>query len=496
MVRLCCPPMLTATVLWSDSDLIIEPAFPFLEERLKYGHRELDREFDCVTVSDMALYRKDNAGRIITFQGLMHKVVGWLKEAGVVIIFRDLRVFSAKPQLHKMKGFRGSQREFTSRGLSQMQSGVFKAPTRWGKTTVLTNILRAYPRCRTVVTAPGIDLIEQLEVELRAALPDREVTGLYSGSKKKFQGDDITVVSMDSLFKCDHNDTELVVIDEPHSVVTDSRGINLDMFRRARRLAVGATIDGRFDGADILVQALIGPTLVCRTFLEGVAEKAICPIDVIMLDLPFKSSTFCYDRDEAYRMLVYENKILHAAIAEINNTVLAKTCQTISFIANERQADKLAALVEDGVVAMAKRMGKKDRAAMFAKMKIQEVKRCLASGIYSTGVTFSGLRAALNCNGGGPCISVVQKVGRLAEILPNKYSGLYFDFLLRPDDVNPDLPFSVIQDVHRKKGWNCVWRDSHARVKLYKSIGYNVHHVKTISELASLVRRLQHPTFL
>ena len=343
-------------------------------------------------------------------------------------------------------------------------------------TSMIGNTCRAFPTLKTVITAPGIDLIQQLESAMREACPGRDVRGIYSGSKHKEQGEGITVVSMDSLEKCDFDGTKLVLVDEPHAVVTDSRGMFLNSFRYARRLGFGATLEGRYDRSDILIEALLGPILSRRTFLEAVAEGAVCQIDVLIINLPFKDKNL-FRRDTAYKKAFWLNPEV-ASIVKLIQDTMPRDWQILSFINNEDQADYLHSLLPDNTVAMAKKMkGKKERRALFDKMASGEITRCIASNIYSTGVTFSNLRCAINMEGGGAFITCVQKPGRLAEVREGKRSGIMVDFRLIPERDEDESNMTS----NRSMG-GLLASDSFRRIKIYRDKGYRLHFSSTSPE--------------
>ena len=217
-------------------------------------------------------------------------------------------------------------------------------------------------------------------------MSDRDVKLIGAAGKARLQGDDVTVCSMDSLHKCDPSSTRLVLIDEPHAAVTDSRLPKLAEFTLARKLGYGATLKGRFDNRHTLIEALIGPVLAERTFKEAVAEGAVCPLVVFMLKVSLTQYTS--NRDQAYKALLFRNSSMASLVAKIAKKLLPEDHQVILFIKNEKQAEfYLDFLGQEGTIAMAKRLSTKERTALMEQMRTGLVKRCLASDIYAQGVT-------------------------------------------------------------------------------------------------------------
>lgn len=337
-------------------------------------------------------------------------------------------------------------------------------------TTLIKNTIRAFPNVNTVVTVPGADLVKQLYDDIKAAVPHREIKLIGAGSNKT-PCDDINVVSMDSLHKCDADACRLLLIDEPHACVTASRLPELTKFDKARKIGFGATLKGRFDQKDILIEALIGPVLAERTFQEAVAEGAVCPLIVYMINIPLQGNLG--DRDAAYKTQLFKSQKVAKAVKWICHSLLPKDWQTLLFIKNEKQAEFFLEWVgEEGTIAMAKRLTKKEREELMTRMCSDDIKRCLASDIYAQGVTFNHVRSLINLSGGGANTSTIQKPGRLAEVRPGKRCGVVFDFFFSKGNATGE-------------GANAIYRDSIARSLAYTEKGYEIIFVNSYGELES-----------
>ena len=466
-----------AHLMWDDSVLTIAPSSPALEKFLTYREKSLVQDpknpwkkVTKVTVNPLyKVVSQQNGYNVIqTMQGMWLKVKTFLEEQGWDVKFYDMRVSFPKPRLDLMCGFRFKQEELLTKFLNTNCSGLLGAPTRYGKTTLIKNTLRAFPNVHTVVTAPGADLVKQLYEDVKEALPHREVKLIGAGSTQT-PCDDINVASMDSLHKCDAAACKLLLIDEPHACVTNSRLPELAKFDKARRFGYGATLKGRFDQRDILIEALIGPVIAERTFQEAVAEGAVCPLVVYMIVMPLKGQLD--DRDRAYKSQLFKGERVAKAVKWICHELLPRDWQTLLFIKNEEQAEYYLDWVgQAGTIAMAKRMTKKEREELMERMRGDEIKRCLASEIYAQGVTFNHVRALINLSGGGANTSTIQKPGRLAEVRPDKKCGIVFDFM-----------FSAGES--KGAGAMALSRESTARVKAYMEKGYEIIFVDSYNEL-------------
>ena len=479
------------TLRWYSGDLVIDNPTPEIEYQLHYEHKSLvrsakgwgDKDIKRERVPLFRVMRESGPRTIVTYQGLIDLVAKVCEDSlHYYPAIQDCRESIPGPDISKMRGFRCKQFSLTLEMLRHNRSGIMKAPTRYGKTVSFINVLRAYPTLQTVVAAPGVDLLGQLVDELRAALPGREIRGIFTGSKgSKCVSTDITVCSLDSLDKMDFENTRLVIVDEPHAIASPSRLVAMGNFKRARVYGFGATTDGRFDNADHIITGLVGPVLAQRTFKEAVAEGAICPIKVFVLRIPFANFQPA-SRDNAYGWLIHDNHEMASLVAQIEQQQIPQDWQTIVFVDEVKQAVVMNLLIAHGVSAIASKMSKAERQAMFEAMKEGRIKRCMATRIYSTGVTFPDLRCVINACGGGGSITGTQKPGRLAQIRPGKKCGYLIDFLLYCPEVDEDYGENPGYDANRPK-WGLVTRDCWSRIRTYQELGYEVQFVDKVQDI-------------
>ena len=462
-----------------------------IESGLKWTRKSL--EFDSRTFSRKTTFKQEKAynisklpnGRIQyqTFQGLVNKVCDILTKQGQPFKVFDCRVsLDCKPQLHRMRGFRFDQRELITNALIQERSGLVGAPTRYGKTVLITNTINAFPDTKIAVLAPGIDLLPQLIEAIKKYCPDRDVKGIFSGSKNKVPSDDVTVCSLDSLHKLDKASYKLVLIDEPHAAVTDSRAPQLVEFSNARILGFGATLQGRWSGNDIFIEGIIGPVLSETTYKKCVEMGALCPIHVYMLKVPYKNMGYS-QRNAAYNAHLFKNPKYHKLVGIICNEVLPKEYQTLIFINNEKEGLALSQQINDSYLAMDKLFkNKEERKEIFKKLKNEEIKRCICSSIYSTGVTIDNIKAEINCDAGGSGILATQKPGRLAEIKPGKPEGIMIDFLFMMEN-NSQTGNTSSADL-------MIQKDCFNRLETYNEKGYIIDICDSVEEMKEKINKI------
>lgn len=426
-----------------------------------------------------------------THHGFIDDVCKALQEWGIPYQISDARLANfPAPRFDQMHGFRFSQRELLESALRQNKSGLIGAPTRYGKTTLLINTLRAYAGMRVLVVAPGVDLIDQLYEDIKTALPHLEVKKVHGGVDNKKPCRHITVLSADSMDAIDPAYPQLILMDEPHALPTDSRMPNFVKFDKSRKIGFGATLDGRFDGKDPMIKGLIGPVLAERTYLEGVAEGAIAPIVILMLEVPMRPFD-SKNRNKAYHEGFWQAEHIAntlgwmlGGVASDGQPVFPPDWQILGFIDNEKQIDFLSERLDTWNiphdVAMAKNMTKKIRKSKTADLKSGETRLAFATKIFAQGVTFSNLRVVLNLTGGGASTSTIQKPGRVAEIIEGKRCGVVVDFFFRfPEDAFV---------THRGSECFALSRESQVRLDYYVERGFEVYRVKTPDEMVRVIR--------
>lgn len=349
-------------------------------------------------------------------------------------------------------------------------------------TALIVNTVRAFPTATICLVAPGVDLVKQLYSDLtgKFGVPGRNVY-LVHGSKK-LKGPvlpgDIVVCSVDSLNKINPGDFDMLLADEPHALVTEKRIKMLNAFPRARRIGFGATLEGRFDGRDSLIEGVFGPVIVERTYKEAVEEGAICPINVLFFDVVI-SPRYLYDHDAAYNWYLLKSEAMAQLTNRICKEVIPEDFQTLIFIKHEDQLQLYHdAIGHDCSIAMAKLLTDKERDEVTELIRVNNIKRCLCTRIYVQGVTFSDIRVLINAEGGGNNTSAIQKPGRLAEIRPGKKCGILIDFYFRPVGDDYGAVFGEGKD-----NWKSLCNESRARETAYKKKGYGITHVRSIETL-------------
>lgn len=477
-------------ILRDDSAMSVLPATEEAKKWLTLHYRGMVKSGRRTTFvwQSEPLYRvisRDGREALQSYQGLWLDLCDHLRKNKRTVQVVDLTLPFPRPNMDRaMHGLTLSQQALARAALERDMSGLIGAPTRYGKTYLIAALCRAYNGLQIVITAPGVDLCRQIEEQLRELLPDRDVRGVYTGSKHRQQGRDITVCSVDSLDRCDAGSTDLLLIDEPHAMVADGRLPRINRFHRARKIGFGATLTGRFDKKDRLITALIGPVLANKSYLEAVAEGSISPLTVVFIKVEFSKDAVPgrADRETTWKRLLTQSSKLAGIVKNLCDNCVPRHWQTMLFIKDEKQADYMFTEAMDPTcsVAMAKKLNTKDRKAMTARIASNEVSRVLASNIYVQGVTFPDLRVVVNLASGGANTSAIQKPGRLLQRRKGKNYGVMIDFLFECTDA--DL------DTRGNPPYRALIRECYARRKAYEKIGYEIVDARGVNHVTEIIK--------
>lgn len=471
--------------------MTIRPETAEVRDYLTLKHRKMVRK-GRKTVTEhyedpmYKLSSQDGQAVLQSYQGFWKCTAEYLEKRGNTVTIHDVRpkILPEPNYDAAMRHLMDYQKPWIREALESGESGLLGAPTRFGKSYGMTAIAEAFPEATIVVTAPGVDLCEQLYEHFKKVLPRRKVHGIYSGGPNRVQSDDITICSIDSLHKMDPGMTDILMVDEPHAIVSDTRLPKIAAFTRSRKYGFGATLKGRYDKKDRLIEGLIGPIIANVTYLEAVEMNAIAPMKVAIVKIPFSKDTLpgkYLDRDVVYDRLLLRSLRTAKLVGKIAQEIIPNDWQVMSFIADEKQAEFYLenAMPAEGTIAMAKRLKKKERKELTKAIADGEIWRVLASNIYVQGLTFPDLKVVLNLAGGGANTTAIQKPGRLLQKRPGKKYGVMFDFIFECHDQH--------LEARKNPPYNGIVREGWARYNCYKEIGYDIEFVENADHARKIV---------
>jgi hypothetical protein len=264
--------------------------FEKLHLELSYQHRDFEyvRGKRRVTVTTKYLSGRDDRGRLQTHFGFLRRIDRTLREFGHPVAYYDMDVEYEKTHSHprprryeidvaavaKHFSFRPKQLE----GLKAIASnfcGTFHAVTGFGKMAVIVMVCLMYPYAKIHIVTRRIPLVNKLVEYLTRYISN---VGQF-GDGRKVAGKRITVYSADSLGHSDF-DCDLLLGDEGHELGAPVVSAQLARYQNSRNFMFSATVRGRSDGSDAVLQALFGDVIFSLPYWEGVALGLVVPIQV------------------------------------------------------------------------------------------------------------------------------------------------------------------------------------------------------------------------
>ncbi len=454
---------------------------------------------ECFTIST-GINAQGAYETMIAMPGMVGRIKKELQDKKAEFQVKDCRKAFPKPDIRlALQGMRKSQVACVYTALMS-EGGIFAAATGFGKSHVIASLIRAYepgllqargtPVC--LVTAKDKDICTQNFNTLKKLFPDREVGIIMSGKTKR--SDDILVVTLDSLKKVDMETVGLLIVDEVHEAATATRADELAKAIYARRWGASATPSGRFDGADLVTEGLVGPVIYQYTYQDGVRDGVLVPCNVLWLPVPEPNSIHIgkyiemKNRLARYRHAAERNPGQNDQICEIIRRTPEEK-QLLCIMQHVDQMNILAGQLPDvdcvhAVTDQAKLLAAKNtnlhpirpaqRKKLYEKVKNGEIRKVMSTYVYKQGVDFPQLSIMIQAGGGGSKIASAQIPGRGSRLSEGKEEAYLVDFW-HPWDKQLNEAGELVDGP--------VLRDDKARRRVYKKLGFTQTPIASIDDL-------------
>jgi len=445
------------------------------------------------------LYVLSPEGDVITMPGFLFKTRNILKERGIQVQIRDERSPMPKPDIEAaMAGLWPTQGPLVYTMLMS-GGGIMSAPTGYGKTAMAAAIIRGFKRDDLVLRGTPLSVFACPERDINAKnfkslqrfLPDRDVGILQSGHRK-IVTDDVMVVTLDSLQNLDLSQVGLFICDEVHTGVSKTRSVQIQAMEQALKYGVSATPGGRYDGRDIVIEALFGPIVARKTYQEAVADGVLVPIKVIWIttpppDIGMTRYKALKTRDGKYFQGVVRNLGRNALIGSLLRT-LPEAMQTIAItptiehISRIRMAfpevkvvhaDSNRASLDKRGLANIPAISTKERKKIYEDMSSGAIRKIISTYVYKQGVDFPALEVMINAGGGGSEIAAKQIPGRASRTADGKDCAYLIDFWHPWDKKETETGKQFDGPIHG---------DDKTRRKFYGELGFEQVWVESLEE--------------
>lgn len=368
--------------------------------------------------------------------------------------------------------------------LIEAKHGAVEVGTGLGKSQVIRNVVKTLG-LKTVVLAPSLSIAEQLYDDFVYHFGLKRV-GFYGDGTKKADKL-ITVGLYQSLARIqegsrDWNElrkTQVFVVDESHlTPAATLKQVCEGLCGNAPYRFFFSGTQMRNDGADLLLQGIIGPVVYEMTVKQGVDEGFLSKPNFLMRSMVSPSGYVSNDPDSMLDKHFYENMDVYKDAAMwANKSVSALGHQVLILIKEVNQFPRLYPYLSFEPGFAYGTLDAKNKKVVPPKFHKTDVKKLVTSlnagdlpilvgtSCISIGTDIRTPKTIINLQGGVSEPVIRQAVGRGTRFIPGVKSEFnYVDYMVR---VGSDPDFQAITERH-------AWE----RYRIYKDVYDNVRIIK------------------
>jgi superfamily II DNA or RNA helicase len=392
-------------------------------------------------------------GRITTCCGYIPRILRTAQELGCTVDIQDLTPEGSNTpgayetdweNVHDRVQFRVRQEECL-RAVADNPGGIIKAPPAFGKSHLIAAIAILYPRAKIHVVIKRRDLVERTVRTLRGVLPQ---VGVVRGGE--YKPSRVTVFTAASLHRSE-GDADILICDEVHELMSPSYSEALARtYKFSRNFGLSATPEGRADNADAKLEYLFGPLIFDMPWQEATELGLIVPIEARWVPIRMARNPAQGRKDVAKkRWGIWRNEYRNAVIGHTvrqhgDDEQVLILVETIEHAVNlwqrlpeyelcyaEMEMDDLERYKRNGLLPESyEPMTGEKRSALRVAFENHEVKKVIATDVWSTGVSFERLAVLVRADARGSEIMDTQAPGRVARIheASGKDKGIVYDF--------------------------------------------------------------------
>lgn len=419
-------------------------------------------------------------GRITTCYGYIPRILEIAQQLGCTVEIQDLTPSDAntpgayETDWENVRGriqFRPRQEECL-RAIENNIGGIVKAPPAFGKSHLIAAIAMLYPRAKIHIVIKRRDLVERTVRALRGVLPQ---VGVVRGGEHNPSR--VTVFTAASLHHSE-GDADILICDEVHELMSPKYSESIARtYKFSRNFGLSATPEGRADNADAKLEYLFGPIIFDMPWQEATELGLIVPIEARWVPVRMSRNPARGRRDvPKKRWGIWRNEYRNAVIGHTvrqhgDDEQVLILVETIEHAVHlwqripeyelcyaEMELEDLDRYKRNGLLPEEyEPMTAEKRSALRVAFENHEVKKVIATDVWSTGVSFERLAVLVRADARGSEIMDTQAPGRVARIHEEsgKSMGIVYDF-----DDHFDSGFARKSRTRRKnyakKGWEQV----------------------------------------
>lgn len=415
---------------------------------------------------------RGNPEHLVVPAGLYTRVVRTLNAYNYPFTFEDLRpVQLPDPDYAAIDDPREGQDIILAK-IAACHMGQIEAPTGDGKSWVIVQVCRMYPKERIIIVVPGIDVAKTIRDRLLDVLGVTEVGQLGGGKRERDKR--ITVCVRNSLGKADLDHCKILMYDECHTAAGDKTARMLTHARNCKMFGFSASPEMRTDKADMLTEALFGPIIHVTEYAESQARGNVVPIRVLMRSAPIgpsisTSNSYVINKrglwcnDERNRLIAADaleyskngEQIFISVKTVMHGLELLRHLKDFTFVYAQMKPKMRKQYEKEGVIKPGEHpLTSSEREKLQEQFEAGTLKRVIAT-CWKHGVSFDHLQVLIRADGLATDIDSVQLPGRLSRLDDDKEHGLLIDYM---DQFNSTLHRRAQQRtrMYRKKQWDVI----------------------------------------
>ena len=453
---------------------------------------------------------------LMTFCGFKDTVVSTLSQFGTVEYIdsrEDKYKKLPKPQIDNLKGFRYKQDEAINTMWSS-DFGIINCITGFGKTELISKFVLSLPYRKILIVGPGKAELDTIEERLKSY---GITPGRIDSKNKKWNWPLIT--TMQSLKAVDGRgwlkEATEVLFDEVHRASAPSAYNALMRCKNARLFGFSATVDGKSNNSEVVVEAMFGKPICTVNYQEGVENNLVVPMKTIFIStsgpanlervLKATNNT-TKERWGIWRNTNRNQEIAAVAsqVVELGQTlVLTYTLEHAIYLHKEFPPGWVLMYGTDPETALKSELNKQDddittpvsrdarryqnlvnimrengvekltenrKAEIQEKFRSGEIKGVIATKIWSQAVDFPKLQFVIQASAMASSILSRQSAGRSSRISEGKTTGIVIDC-----EDNFFVMFKNRKD---------------SRIKTYKKLGWEIKRNINPQEVGKLCQTL------
>lgn len=394
--------------------------------------------------------------RLVFPTGLLNRIKNIITKSGyncnIIDQREDIKSDSLKIHSYTPRDYQ----EEAVKSAIQNQGGMLRLATGAGKTLCVA-MLAAHYNLPTNIYVVGKDLLYQFHREMTKMLGmDIGIIGdgqcdikqinvcsvwtaitSISTIKTKISVDDedflpekvkINNEEKAKLKKC-INEARVSIFDEAHFLATDTLQ-SIHKSSKNCRYFFGLTgTNFRDDGADILLEAVVG-NQVCDVSASELIERGfLTPANIKLLEVP-PMSGLTNHYQSIYNKYITQNDTRNKMVEDTARILVKKGKRVLILVRYISHGEELCKRLKDlDLFFVNGEVDGKTRDLVKQQIENKELSVIIASSVFDIGVDLPSLDALILAGSGKSSVRTLQRVGRVIRKFPNKNSALIVDFI-------------------------------------------------------------------